>query len=251
MMPVIRISDETLERLKAHARPFEDTTPEDVLRNALDALDHVRGKKTVKVAPAKPTPASSASSPTVGRAKLPQREFRAPLLQLLHDKGGRGIVREIREELEPRVAPRLSEADYEPVSTGEPRWWNAVCWERNDCVKEGLLRADSQRGVWELTDLGHVAAGSLAVHWYSLRRMTPKNRPPEKDEWSALDKGPRDALLQLEKTAGLGALELCDEGDHRADFVLEQHVAKRSLDGAVQHSQPGAVINRLYVRAGA
>ena len=38
MMPVIRLSEATWERLKAHARPFEDK-PEDIVNLALDALD--------------------------------------------------------------------------------------------------------------------------------------------------------------------------------------------------------------------
>lgn len=29
-----------------------------------------------------------------------------------------------------------------------------MCWERNDLVKEGLLRGDSDRGVWELSARG-------------------------------------------------------------------------------------------------
>ncbi|QJF50690.1 winged helix-turn-helix domain-containing protein [Roseobacter ponti] len=49
---------------------------------------------------------------------------------------------------------RLTEDDFEPVSTGEERWWNATCWERSDLVKEGLFRDDSPRGVWELSDEG-------------------------------------------------------------------------------------------------
>ena len=41
MMPVVRISDMTWERMKAHARPFEDS-PEDIIKLALDALEGAR-----------------------------------------------------------------------------------------------------------------------------------------------------------------------------------------------------------------
>jgi hypothetical protein len=54
--------------------------------------------------------------------------------------------------MEPLMAPRLSGGDYESVSTGDPRWWNAVCWERSDLVKEGLMRENSPRGIWEISD---------------------------------------------------------------------------------------------------
>ncbi len=143
MMPVIRVSAPTWERLKSHARPLEDT-PEDVIRLALDALDSAKGRTPIIPAPRKPS-----TSPK-GK-KLPQKEFRAPLLDVLRELGGEAKVSEIKSILEPKVAPRLSDADYALVSTGEPRWWNAVCWERNSLVKEGILSNASPRGVWALS----------------------------------------------------------------------------------------------------
>ncbi len=146
-MPVIRITDSTWGRLKQHARPLEDTV-NDVLNFALDALDKSKG-----ISP-KPKEKRMAPKSTSKGPKLPQKEFRLPLMEVLLELGGSAQVRDIREKLEPRVKPRLHEADYDPVSTGEPRWWNAACWERNDLVKEGLFRNDSPRGTWELSDEG-------------------------------------------------------------------------------------------------
>jgi hypothetical protein len=40
----------------------------------------------------------------------------------------------------------LGDADYELVSNGDPRWWNAACWERDAMVKDGLLATGSKRG---------------------------------------------------------------------------------------------------------
>jgi Mrr N-terminal domain len=151
MMPVIRISENTWERLKEHARPLEDSV-DDVLNRALDELDSSKGRATAvrkKTANELPKPR--------GR-KLPQKEFRRPLLLVLKDLGGRARVADVRAAIEPKMASRLSDADYLPVSTGDPRWWNAVCWERNDLVKEGLLRNDSERGVWELSASGRQAS---------------------------------------------------------------------------------------------
>jgi len=144
-MPVIRISEKTWERMKKYARPLEDSA-DDVVNLALDALDG-RGDAPRPAAVSKPKAARRGN-------KLPQKEFRQPLLETLRDLGGKSAVKIIREKMEPKVAPRLSEADYAPVSTGEPRWWNAVCWERHDLVREGLLKDDSERGVWELSERG-------------------------------------------------------------------------------------------------
>lgn len=86
--------------------------------------------------------------------KTPQRDFRIPLMKVLLELGGSAEVQDIRKKMLPVVKDRLTQDDYEPVSTGEERWWNAICWERSDIVKEGLFRDDSPRGVWELSDKG-------------------------------------------------------------------------------------------------
>lgn len=147
MMPVIRVSKSTFERLAANARPFEDK-PEDVIIMALNALDEKRGRKPPVAAPQKPA--------STGK-KLPQREFRMPLIEVLNHLGGAAHVSEIRPAMEAKMAPRLSDADFEPVSSGDPRWWNAVCWERANLVREGLFEGESDRGVWELTLKGKAA----------------------------------------------------------------------------------------------
>jgi len=144
MMPVIRISDATFARLQTHARPLEDTA-EDVVRLALDALDKSKGVK-----PAAPKPKKTRRRGN----KTPQRDFRLPLMKVLLELGGSAEVKDIRDKMLPAMKARLTEDDFEAVSTGEERWWNATCWERSDLVKEGLFRDDSPRGVWELSDAG-------------------------------------------------------------------------------------------------
>lgn len=143
-MPVIRISDGTYARLQAHARPLEDTA-DDVVRLALDALEKQKG---FKLAPPKPKPSRRRGN------KTPQREFRVPLMKVLRALGGSAEVKDIRNALLPKVKDRLTEDDYELVSTGEQRWWNATCWERSELVKEGLFSNSSPRGVWELSSKG-------------------------------------------------------------------------------------------------
>jgi len=152
MMPVVRVSEATWERLKAHARPLEDSV-DDVVGRALDALEASAGQ----------APAPQEASPAKRRTrrsgdKLPQREFRSALLKLLLELGGQARVTEIVPRLERVMAPRLKSGDYEPVSSGQVRWWNATCWERADLVREGLLSDRSPRGVWVLTEAGRRAA---------------------------------------------------------------------------------------------
>jgi Mrr N-terminal domain len=56
------------------------------------------------------------------------------------------------------MSAHLNEVDRQKLATAEIRWRNAVQWERNEMVKQGFLKKDSARGVWELTAKGVKAA---------------------------------------------------------------------------------------------
>jgi hypothetical protein len=154
MVPVIRISDSTYAALQRHAKPFEDS-PESIIVKALAALDAQQGINP----PSKP---SFVVKP-LPKKKLPQKEFRWPLLLTLLRLGGAAPVKAIRQEMEPLMAAQLGAGDYEKVSSGEVRWWNAVCWERNQLVKEGLMKSTSDRGMWEIGERAKKLDASL--HW--------------------------------------------------------------------------------------
>jgi len=149
-MPVIRVTDATWARLESHAKGFQK--PEDVMNLALDALDKMAGKQVAKQQ--KPSPTKK----TVDGRKLPQKEFRQPLLETLKEFGGSAQVSDIRRVMEKKMASRISEADLALVSSGDPRWWNAICWERANLVREGLF-ADSERGIWKLSENGTKLVG--------------------------------------------------------------------------------------------
>ena len=54
------------------------------------------------------------------------------------------------------MKPILKDVDYDPLASSPDnlRWRNAAQWARNSMVREGLLKADSPRGVWEISDKG-------------------------------------------------------------------------------------------------
>lgn len=131
--------------MKCHARPLEDSV-DDVVNRAIDALESRKEEATTL-------------QPAVKRArhngdKLPQEAFHGPLLATLHQLKGRASTSQVRTVIESKLAPKLKAADYEKVTTGDPRWWNATCWARNDLVKSGLLSRSSPRGVWALSEEG-------------------------------------------------------------------------------------------------
>jgi hypothetical protein len=153
-MPVIRISQQTWERLKTYATPLEDTA-DDLVNVALDALEAARrkGRHIARDSIAAPLPKRKSDQPK-RRKRAPLKKFRAPLLDTLYRLGGKAYSREVRKMIERLVAPMLGKGDYELVSNAQPRWWNAICSVRNELIREGLFRNDSERGIWELSKQG-------------------------------------------------------------------------------------------------
>lgn len=85
------------------------------------------------------------------------------------------------------------------------------------------------------------------VHFYFLKRATPKFTPGEKDEWSipgALS--PDEALRHFEKDLGFG-LRRIDDDDLVGEFVLEQRERIVRPISASTSIQPGAVLATSWV----
>jgi hypothetical protein len=155
-MPVVRISDQTWERMQKYAKPLVDT-PDSVINSALDALDKASGN----VQPKGVLTRLIDEKRQRNNELTPQKEFRPLVLKALFSLGGQAPVGKIRDALQAKVKTMLKSGDLELVSSGDIRWWNAVCWERADLVREGLFRSDSPRGVWELTERGKAEARKL------------------------------------------------------------------------------------------
>jgi hypothetical protein len=87
-----------------------------------------------------------------------ESEYYIPILQVLDRMGGKGEVKDVLEEVKKIMEPKLKPADYEPLNSNsnELRWRRSAQWARFDMVKQGLLRADSPRGVWEMTEEGRI-----------------------------------------------------------------------------------------------
>ena len=148
-MPVIRISTKTLERLKKWAEPLTDTA-ESALVKVLDAADNESLSAANSGAP---DPDRPAMRPGRGD-RLTLAELRQPLMETIYEMGGSVRAAALRPVLRERLSGRLSAADLEPLSSGEERWWIATRWERHQLVEQGLLRSDSERGTWALSETG-------------------------------------------------------------------------------------------------
>ena len=80
-----------------------------------------------------------------------------PILQVLSQMGGVGQMDEVLERLPKVMKGTLTEVDFEPLAAGSdvPRWWNTAQWAHNSMTQAGLLKIESPRGVWEMSETGH------------------------------------------------------------------------------------------------
>lgn len=85
-----------------------------------------------------------------------EEAFFRPILTTLLEASGRAKMADVLLSVEKRMKGILRKVDYEPLASDQdmPRWRNTAQWARNTMVKEGLLKADSPRGMWEISDSG-------------------------------------------------------------------------------------------------
>ena len=91
--------------------------------------------------------------------RTPESAYYQPILRVLEKMGGSGKVADVLDCVKETMKPVLKDIDYEPLASGpdNPRWRNAAQWARNSMVKEGLLKGNSPRGVWEISVQGRHA----------------------------------------------------------------------------------------------
>lgn len=87
--------------------------------------------------------------------RTPENLYYRPILESLKDLGGAAHKSEVLAHVQRRMKETLREVDFKPVhSSNEPRWRNTAAWARNTLVEKGLMRKDSRRGIWEISDSG-------------------------------------------------------------------------------------------------
>ena len=110
--------------------------------------------------------------------RTPESQYYRPILQVLTEMGGSGQVAEVLDRVGQVMKPVLKDVDYDPLASSPdmPRWRNAAQWARNSMVKEGLLKADSPRGVWEISDKGRDAMERMPAADEASREETRESR---------------------------------------------------------------------------
>jgi hypothetical protein len=151
-IPRIDISTPLYRRLLRRAESFEDSA-EDVIRRLLDSLDDDENRADAADVDLKPGARFGARA-TPGSI-LPEREYWSPMLEIIAEAGGSAPANQVMEAVGDRLRDRLTPGDYEPLRMGEVRWRNRVRFARLRMREQGLLHADSPRGIWEITEAGY------------------------------------------------------------------------------------------------
>ncbi len=88
--------------------------------------------------------------------RTPEGAYYRPILQVLADMGGRASMGQILDRVGQVMDGVLRDVDHQPLASDPdlPRWRNSAQWARNSMVQEGLLRNDSPRGIWEISEAG-------------------------------------------------------------------------------------------------
>ena len=171
------VEDDIYDYLISRAIPLEDD-----INSLLRRLLGMDGKVAPDAAPP-PRPAATSVSATRGAtprrkaakasksAKRTKRtralkgsivreaDYQIPILRALEETGGRGASSEVIDRVGKLLDDRLGEADRETISSGDVRWRNRAQFVRLSLIKSGDMKADSPRGMWEISDQGRTRLG--------------------------------------------------------------------------------------------
>jgi len=88
--------------------------------------------------------------------RTPEDAFRRPILQTLVELGGSATMGQVLDRVGEKMKTILNDYDRRPLPSDPNtiRWRNGAQWCRNTLVQEGLLKADSPRGIWEISQKG-------------------------------------------------------------------------------------------------
>ena len=123
---------------------------ETLIRGLNDLCNKYKQKGNLKPKRRKLT--SDDSSP-IRRGRLtPKNTLIKAIVQVMEQMGNSGHMREIHNRLEDVLANVLNSEDYKKDSSGLVTWHHQVDWARLYMVKKGILKNDSPRGIWELSE---------------------------------------------------------------------------------------------------
>lgn len=143
----------------AARRAIEEATRLTEFREKVKALQKEWAAMGTKAPLQKKTVKRTAKQRLPRGLRTPEETFRRPILEALVELGGKASIREVLDRVERKMAGKLTKYDLEPLPSDSKtvRWRNTAQWCRNSLVREGLMKADSPYGLWEISESGRKA----------------------------------------------------------------------------------------------
>jgi len=119
-------------------------------------------KKEWELIPVQGTPPKRIKAPLHRKRKLPkglitpQEAFRRPILEALVELGGSAPISEVLKLVEQKMKDKFTPYDMEPIPSNPyfVRWKYNAQWCRIILVHEGLMKKNTSRGIWEISEKG-------------------------------------------------------------------------------------------------
>jgi len=88
----------------------------------------------------------------------PEKAYKLPILKALQELGGSGTTNDVLKRVKKLMKGVLKLVDYQNYENKqgfiEPRWSKRAKWVRYRLMQEGLVKNDSPRGLWEISEAG-------------------------------------------------------------------------------------------------
>lgn len=121
--------------LRVHVHMFEPIAPKVTSKRLVQKPESKRKKKSGR------------------QTSVP--DYYIPLLETLIEMGGSGKAKDVVDKIGEKMKHKLTDSDRERLKTRAVlRWRNTAEWARNTLKEKGLLKGDSPRGIWEISEKG-------------------------------------------------------------------------------------------------
>ena len=136
--------------IQAHLEDLqEDSTQAEALDELLNDLNAWAKRFFILVSPDEKIPRLPKG------LKTPQGVYCIPILHALVALGGEATLEAVLEHVQATLAGQLNAYDLDTLADGKTvRWINTAHWARNALREEGLIRDDTPRGVWGISEAG-------------------------------------------------------------------------------------------------
>jgi len=109
---------------------------------------------------AAPTGEGGDERPIWEQKTTPEAEFYLPILEVLDTAGGSCKEDNVLDKTGEMMAEKFNPVDLNPLPNGDPNmpiWRITAQWARTSLMKDGLIKVDPRKRVWEITDKGRSA----------------------------------------------------------------------------------------------